>query len=270
MSRRKKNAALVSCVNDSRIITNDFLRRTLYESYRPMGYQIYGKLQEKALHTMLDRCLDRLLPGADDGNGNRLTIESVNDGRDYLENATGIALFGHIWETLTWEDVTIASNLKTKGRAALDAAVLRSFTITVSAVDLAALGVNTDAIRTGWSYRVISEPHGIDMYMAVVRSEIDPQNVSENTYTFGAVIQALTDRQAGTAKTSAAGVETQVKNAEGKIAETSEKLENLILRVNDIGGKYAEQQDLEDFLDSYDKKIEEFETRISNLEGGGE
>ena len=72
MSRRKKNAALVSCVDDSRIITNDFLRRTLYESYRPMGYRIYGKLQEKALHTMLDRCLNRLLPGADDGNGNML------------------------------------------------------------------------------------------------------------------------------------------------------------------------------------------------------
>lgn len=212
-----------------------------------------------------------LIPiGADDGNGNRLTIESVNGGRDYLENATGIALFGHIWETLTWEDVTIASNLKTKGQVALDAAVLRSFTITVSAVDLAALGVNTDAIRTGWSYRVISEPHGIDMYMAVVRSEIDPQNVSENTYTFGAVIQALTDRQAGTAKTSAPGIEAQVKSTEGKIAETSEKLENLILRVNDIGGKYAKQQDFEDFLDAYDAKIEDFETRISNLEGGGE
>ena len=80
----------------------------------------------------------------------------------------------------------------------------------------------------------------------------------------------MTDRQAGTAKTSAPGIEAQVKSTEGKIAETSEKLENLILRVNDIGGKYAEQQDFEDFLDAYDAKIEDFETRISNLEGGGE
>lgn len=72
MFKRKKNVALVSCVDDSRVLTNDFLRRTLYESYRPMGYRIYVKLQEKPMHTMLDRCLDRLLSGADDGNMNML------------------------------------------------------------------------------------------------------------------------------------------------------------------------------------------------------
>lgn len=37
-----------------------------------MEYRISSKLQEKNLYAMLDRCLDRLLPGADDGNLNML------------------------------------------------------------------------------------------------------------------------------------------------------------------------------------------------------
>lgn len=48
--------------------------------------------------------------------GKRLTIESVNDGLDYIVNQTAVNLFGKIWRTNTWDDVTVPSNLLTKGR----------------------------------------------------------------------------------------------------------------------------------------------------------
>ena len=212
-----------------------------------------------------------LIPiGADDGSGNRVDIKSVNNGLDYLESATGIALFGRIWKMLTWEDVTLPANLKAKGQEELAAAIMKKTTITVKAVDLAALGVDTDAIWTGWRYRVKSEPHALDMYMTVSKAEIDPQDVANNTYTFGAIITTLTDRQTGQVKQSAAGIEEQVKAIEAKTTDASEKLENLILRVNDINDKYAEQQDFEDFCAAYDLKVEDFEQRIQALEGGGE
>ena len=211
-----------------------------------------------------------LIPiGADAGNGNKVDIKSVNNGLDYLESSAGVALFGKIWNTIQWEDVTIPSNLKTKGQAALEAGVMQKTTITIGAVDLSALGVNVDAIWTGWSYRVKSAPHGLDMYMTVVKSDIDPQDVSKSTYTFGAVITTLTDRQAGQVKMTASGIEAQVKTAEERIAEASEKLDNLTVRVNDIGSRFAEQQDFDDFVAAYDLKIEELEGRISDLEGGG-
>lgn len=46
-----------------------------------------------------------------------LTIESVNDGKDYLVNETAVSLFGYIYGKNEWEDVTLPENLKTKGEA---------------------------------------------------------------------------------------------------------------------------------------------------------
>ena len=208
-----------------------------------------------------------LIPlGATDENGTRLDIKSVNDGLDYIESDTGISLYGRIWRTLTWDDVTLPENLKTKGTAALEDAIMQQTTITIGAVDLAAIGVDVDAIKTGWSYRVISAPHGLDIYMAVTMSDLDLQDVSNNTYTFGAVIRTLTDRQTNQVKMSASTIEAQVRAAETKLQETAEKLDGTIIRVNDINEKYAEQRDLEDFQAAYELKVEELETRIRNLE----
>lgn len=212
-----------------------------------------------------------LIPtGADDGNGNRLDIKSVNGGLDYLESATGIALFGRIWKQITWEDVTVAANLKTRGLDALETAVLQKTTITISAADLAALGVDVDAIWTGWRYRVISAPHGLNMYMTVTKSEIDPQDVSKNTYTIGAIMSTLTDRQAGRLKMSAStGLDATVKATGERLTETSQKLDDLIIQVREINAGYTMQSDFEEFLAAYDEKMEELEGRISDLEGGG-
>lgn len=50
--------------------------------------------------------------------GTRLTIASENDGKDYLVNSTLANIYGIIYadpDVTTWEDVTVAANLKTKG-----------------------------------------------------------------------------------------------------------------------------------------------------------
>ena len=212
-----------------------------------------------------------LIPiGADDGNGSRLDIKSVNGGLDYLESATGIALYGKIWEQITWEDVTVAANLKTKGQAALDEAIYKKTTVTINAVDLAMLGVDVSGLWTGWKYRVKSVPHKYDMYMTITKSEIDPQDVSKNTYTFGAVISTLTDRQTSQVKRSANGMEARVSETEKKIEDAADRLDKMGIKVDDINAKYAEQKDFEDFIEAYDLKIGELEQRISDLEGGGD
>lgn len=72
MFGKKNKSALVSHVDDSRSVVYDFRRRTPFESYRCMDYKLYRKLQEKSMYSMLDRCLDRLLPAMDDGNLNVL------------------------------------------------------------------------------------------------------------------------------------------------------------------------------------------------------
>ena len=132
-----------------------------------------------------------------DGEGNstgRLTIESVNDGKDYIENELGISLFGRITKVHEWDDVTIADNLLTKGTAFLESGIEMSVNLTLKAVDLHLVDVNTESIFVGDYVRVISPPHGIDTLFQCIKIELDIMEPDKSVYTFGALFKTLTDK----------------------------------------------------------------------------
>lgn len=133
------------------------------------------------------------LGAKDETTGMKLTIKDANNGLDYLTNPTAIELFGKIWATNTWEDVTVAANLKKKGQAYLDANIEMSVTLTLKAVDLHLLNIDTKRIREGDELRVISTPHNIDRYFRCSRIDIDPLSPENSEYTFGASYKTLTD-----------------------------------------------------------------------------
>ncbi len=85
--------------------------------------------------------------GAQDEDGNALTIKSVNDGKDYLENHEAIALYGRREAVVEFSDVTLASNLKTKGEEYLQSTIEESLTIEMKAVDLSLINHNIQAFR---------------------------------------------------------------------------------------------------------------------------
>lgn len=123
----------------------------------------------------------------------RLTIKSVNNNKDYLENSTAIAAFGRIEGCETWDDVTIASNLKAKGQARLNELIAEATTLTLSAIDLSMLEVDTEKIRLGEYNRVYSEPHGLDSYFQCSKIVLDLSDPRRNEYTFGIPLKTLTD-----------------------------------------------------------------------------
>ena len=84
MFGKKKEGALVSHLDDSRSIARDFRRRAPFESYRCMEYRIYPKLQEKTMYPMLDKSMEELLPGADEGNLNMLNNKLLAIGMQSL------------------------------------------------------------------------------------------------------------------------------------------------------------------------------------------
>lgn len=123
-----------------------------------------------------------------------LTIESVNDGKDYIFDQTAVNLFGYIYGKNTWEDVTIPQNLLTKGQEFLQENITASWSIEVSAVDLAMLGVNINFLDIGMSTPVISAPHGLDQDFTIKKKEtnfLQPQN---STITLDTVIKRNTDQ----------------------------------------------------------------------------
>lgn len=124
----------------------------------------------------------------------RLTIESVNDGKDYIENELGISLFGRITKVHEWDDVTIADNLLTKGTAFLESGIEMSVNLTLKAVDLHLVDVNTESIFVGDYVRVISPPHGIDTLFQCTKIELNIMEPDKSVYTFGVLFKTLTDK----------------------------------------------------------------------------
>ena len=159
------------------------------------------------------------LGAKDETTGMKLTIADANNGIDYLTSPTAIDLFGKIWATNTWEDVTVASNLKKKGQAYLDANIEMSVTLTLKAVDLHLLNIDTKRIREGDELRVISTPHNIDRYFRCSRIDIDPLSPENSEYTFGASYKTLTDPSTGIDDK----VISYVDDAITKVEETTKK-----------------------------------------------
>lgn len=98
-----------------------------------------------------------------------LTIEGVNDGKDYLENPEAIKRFGRIVRTVHFDDVTLPENLKAKGKEYLQSLQFETLTLNLEAVDLSLLDVNIQPLRVGDKIRVKSSIHGLDSYFPLLQ-----------------------------------------------------------------------------------------------------
>ncbi len=132
-----------------------------------------------------------------DDNGNdlgKLTITSVNNGKDYIENTTAINLFGRIEEKYEWSEVTDAKKLLSLGKKLLDKNIELSISLSLKAVDLSMLNVSYDRIQLGDYVRVISIPHNLDKEFQCTKIVYDMMNPDQNEYTFGISYTSLTEK----------------------------------------------------------------------------
>lgn len=110
----------------------------------------------------------------------RLTIRTVNSGKDYLESSV-VSTYGRIEKVVTWDDEESPQNLKAKGQQYLSEIQFDNMTIELSALDLHYLDVNVEAINLLDVVLVTSQPHGmIDHAFPVTKLDI-PLDRPENT-----------------------------------------------------------------------------------------
>lgn len=181
----------------------------------------------------------RIVPyGAKDATtGERLTIESVNDGVDYVEDAAAVALRGVIAKPVYWDDVTEATNLKTKALQYLATSKLIVTALELSAVDLAAAGQSIDDFHVGDNIHVISEPHGVDDWMlleAMTANLLDP---SASTVSLGKSYTTLTGADVAGDRESRSDLqrtEQSIKtNVSTAVVETTVTLSTLIQQTSE-------------------------------------
>lgn len=123
----------------------------------------------------------------------RLTIASVNNGLDYVVDEEAKAQFGFIVKTVFFDDVTIASNLLTKGKAHLAELVKLLESIELSAADLATVDKSITSFHLGTQVRVISEPHGLNQLFIVSKLSINLFNPAANKLVLGKTISTFSE-----------------------------------------------------------------------------
>jgi hypothetical protein len=158
----------------------------------------------------------------------KLTIASVNSGLDYIYNQTAVELYGWIYGTVEFNDVTVASNLKSKGQEYLNNCINLALTIELSAIDLNLIDVNIESIKVGDWIRVLSKPHNLDRLFLVTKLDVDLSNPSNNKITLGDTLKGLTEKQINANKAiknsvviKTEGILSEINTVDGKISATN-------------------------------------------------
>lgn len=172
----------------------------------------------------------------EDSEGNltgRLTIESVNDGKDYIEDETAVELFGRIWKVQEWDDVTVADNLLTKGTEALQSGIEMAVSLSIKAVDMHLLNVDTSRIKLGDQVRVVSVPHKLDKYFLCSKISYDLANPGNTVYTFGLNFSSLTDKMVSQQK-SAQNTTSVIRSAAKSAGVSAQKANETVQQVEQV------------------------------------
>lgn len=134
-----------------------------------------------------------------DENGNevqseaRLTIESVNDNKNYIESESYAETFGIKYGTVIFENVTEPANLLAKGTAWLTANNSLIVSHNVEALDLSLLGLDIDDFVLYDSYKVENLAIGVNDVLQIVKKTTDIVSPHESSFEMGDIYKRLSD-----------------------------------------------------------------------------
>lgn len=178
----------------------------------------------------------------------------MNNGKDYIYDEIAVELFGWIWDTVEYNDVTLSENLLTKSQEYLSSVINESVTIELSAVDLHHLNCDIEKFKKGDLVRVISIPHKIDKYFQVSKLSLSLDNPKSSKLTLGQTFSTLTQKNNKENKTIVNTVrvlsEENKKNQENILsAETNiQRLDTTIVEIEQkFGGVYTVKGSIEDY-----------------------
>lgn len=129
--------------------------------------------------------------GAKNESEERITIESVNENKNYLESSL-VSMYGRIENVVIWDDVTIPANLKTKALKELNQMVLANKQITVKAIDLHFTNEEIHSFKIGDIIHCISKPHDIDIEMVLSERTRKLNDPSQDEITLGTKSERFT------------------------------------------------------------------------------
>ncbi|MGX7200068.1 phage tail protein [Enterococcus nangangensis] len=211
-----------------------------------------------------------LLPlGAElhDGEGHntseRLTIKSVNNDLDYIQDDDAVAQYGFILKTKDWKDVTLPENLLRKAKQDLADGIKLSTTLNLSAIDLKNAGQSVNNFRIFEYVKVNSTAHLVDEFLLVEKLELNLADVSQDKLTIGITRKTLTDSQVSTDKVikkveSDYVVGERVTNLQNQITEQSSLIQQEADSIRmDIEETYTSKDDFSTYKETVGTQFEQ-------------
>jgi hypothetical protein len=184
----------------------------------------------------------------------RLTIETVNGGADFIEDAAAISQYGTIVKTVIFDDVTIAENLKAKGQAYLSSLVKLPESIELTAADLATVSTSFSSFHLGTYVDVVSKPHGLNQKFLVRKLSINLLDPAANKLTLGGVFEGLAASLKGLTDTQGKiinEISESVRKASEAVYNVEQNLESSIRQSEEnIKATVAESYYLKDATDA--------------------
>lgn len=138
----------------------------------------------------------------------KLTIDSVNDGKDYVYSEEGVALYGWICRAVQFDDVTDPSTLKSKGEEYVNENAKQHISIELGAIDLHLLNPEIESINVCEYVQVVSKPHDFDAILLCNKQTLDLLKPDNDSYTLGYTYSSLTASTAEL-KTNLSSIDTR-------------------------------------------------------------
>ncbi len=129
-----------------------------------------------------------------DETGERVTINSVNGGKDFVYNQEAVERFGWIMKVMTWDDVTLPDNLLRKTNEELANAFSFDKSIEVTAVDLSGANREISSFRIGTYNRVLSDVHDIEEQLLVTKLTLNLTNPKSDKLILSKSFKSFTDQ----------------------------------------------------------------------------
>lgn len=163
----------------------------------------------------------------------RLTIESVNDGLDYIVNEDAVSRLGLVFGVQTWDDVTIPSNLLKKGYEELTDRIYSNLTISLNIFDRSFIEKNIDSFKLGATVVCDSPKHGLYQKQMMISSmSISLVDISQNTITIGSDTKSITSN----IKESTSSFDTRVETITNNILK-GEELTVIYPKIQEVSSK---------------------------------
>lgn len=179
-----------------------------------------------------------------DDSEERLTIESVNNGLDYIIDEEAIKVFGINEDAITFDNVTVPANLLRKGEEYLRENNRIKVKHKIKALDLSTIDLEVDDFDIGNTHHVFNSVMGIDDDLRIVEVTLNINEPQNSDLSIGDKFEDIKDYQldniatAKEVKSVKETVQTTVNvlnTVSNELNNTVEVLNNTNATVGDIG-----------------------------------